>query len=72
MPEIRAKALELGVGLANLPPKGAECNPVELFNLNFKQCLEQMAPPGGGTDDFGHKRRGPATGLLSTLRILVQ
>ena len=60
-PEIRARALQYSVGLGNLPPKGAEVNPVELFNLLFKRILGQLEPPGGGFDAYKHKLRGPRT-----------
>lgn len=60
-PEIRAEALKRGVGLALLCPKGAECNPVELFNCAVKRILKRLQPPGGGDDGFGQVQRGPRT-----------
>jgi transposase len=59
MPEIRARALKACVGLGNLPPKGAEVNPVELFNCLFKRTLALLPPPSGGSDQYGHRLRGP-------------
>ena len=46
-------------GYELLPPKGAEFNPIELFNGACQRHVLHWQPPGGPLDAFGQKVRGP-------------
>ena len=46
-------------GYELLPPKGAEFNPIELFNGFCQRHVLHWQPPGGPLDAFGQKVRGP-------------
>ena len=60
-PGVRAKFLAVGIGYDLLPPKGAEFNPIELFNGLLQRMVLRWEPPGAKKDTFGQKVRGPRT-----------
>ncbi len=60
-PAIKLELFNRGVGCALLPPKGAEFNPIELFNGFIQRAVARWIPPGAPHDSYGHLVRGPRT-----------
>lgn len=60
-PEIRKRALDAGIGLLLLPPKGALVNPIEIWNFHVKRIMALWESGDGATDDWGQIIRGPRT-----------
>ena len=57
-PKVRGKFVPTK-GYELLPPKGAEFNPIELFNGFCQRHVLHWRPPGNPLDAFGQKVRGP-------------
>ena len=60
-PAIKLALFLLGIGCALLPPKGAEFNPIELFNGWIQRAVARWLPPDGARDSYGRLVRGPRT-----------
>ena len=60
-PRLREALLNKGVGMDLLPPKGAEFNPIELFNGWVQRQVLRWQPRGRPMNTFGQKIRGPRT-----------
>jgi len=57
--EVRSHFIPKGCGYELLPPKGAEFNPIELYNGHLQREVLKSLPEGGGRDCHGQLRRGP-------------